>query len=98
MEVALTPELEELISAQVESGNYPSRGEVVRDALRLLQEHLEIQDRRLESLRQDVAVGIEALEHGEYDDFEAGDIHRLASEVKARGRDRLKAQSRASVG
>ena len=34
MEVALSPELEDLITEQVESGSYPSPGEVVRDALR----------------------------------------------------------------
>ncbi len=61
-----------------------------RDALRLLQEHLEIQEKRLESLRQDVAVGIEALNRGEYDEFDADDVHRLASQVKARGRERLR--------
>ena len=38
MGVALPPELEELITEQVESGSYPSPGEVVRDALRLFKE------------------------------------------------------------
>jgi len=91
MDVALTPELEDLVTAQVESGNYPSRGEVIRDALRLLKEHLDLRDRRLESLRQDVAVGLEALERGEYDEYDLEDMGRLASEIKARGRERLKA-------
>jgi antitoxin ParD1/3/4 len=37
--VSLTPELEKLVSAKVESGRYNSASEVVRDALRLLEEH-----------------------------------------------------------
>ncbi len=87
MEIVLSPELEELIAEQVERGNYPSPGEVVRDALRLFKDQLEFRDRKLESLREDVQVGLEALERGEYD---VDDIHHLASDIKARGRERLR--------
>lgn len=38
MNVSLTPELETLISKKVESGRYTSASEVVREALRLLEE------------------------------------------------------------
>jgi antitoxin ParD1/3/4 len=38
MNVSLTPELEEFVSAKVESGRYNSASEVVREALRLLEE------------------------------------------------------------
>jgi putative addiction module CopG family antidote len=37
--VSLTPELELFVSAKVESGRYNSASEVVREALRLLEEH-----------------------------------------------------------
>jgi len=37
--VSLTPELEKFVSAKVESGRYNSASEVVREALRLLEEH-----------------------------------------------------------
>ena len=39
MNVSLTPELEQYVSAKVESGRYNSASEVVREALRLLEEH-----------------------------------------------------------
>jgi len=39
MNVSLTPELEEFIAVKVESGRYTSASEVVREALRLLEEH-----------------------------------------------------------
>ncbi len=97
MEIALSPDLEELIAEQVESGNYPSPGEVVRDALRLFKEQLEFRDRKVESLRQDVQVGIEALERGEYDEYDADDIQSLASEIKARGRERMRALGKLPV-
>jgi antitoxin ParD1/3/4 len=37
--VSLTPELEKFVSAKVGSGRYNSASEVVREALRLLEEH-----------------------------------------------------------
>ncbi len=97
MEVALTQELEKLIAEQVESGNYPSPGEVVRHALCLFQEQLELRERRRLSLRQDVRVGFEALERGEYDEYDADDIHQLAPEIKTRGRERLKNLGKAPI-
>jgi len=87
MEVTLSPELEALIAEQVESGHYPSPGEVVRDALRLLQDKLELPGSKLESLRRDVQAGLQALDQGEYDEYE--DPRQLAAEIKARGRHRL---------
>jgi len=39
MNVSLTPELENFVSAKVDSGRYNSASEVVREALRLLEEH-----------------------------------------------------------
>ena len=82
MEVTLSPELEELIAEQVESGHYPSPGDVVRDALRLLHEKIKLPERKLESLRRDVQVGLQALDQGEYDEYD--DPRQLATEIKAR--------------
>ena len=39
MNVSLTPELEKFVGAKVKSGRYNSASEVVREALRLLEEH-----------------------------------------------------------
>jgi antitoxin ParD1/3/4 len=97
MEVALTKDLEELIAEQVASGRYPSPGEVVRDALRLFQEQLLLRERKLEALRRDVHLGLQALEDGEYEEYDAGDIRPLAAEVKASGRERLRALGKVPV-
>jgi antitoxin ParD1/3/4 len=42
MNVSLTPELEKLVQEKVKSGLYHSASEVIRDALRLLQERDEL--------------------------------------------------------
>ncbi len=98
MEIALSPELEDLITEQVESGSYPSPGEVVRDALRLFKEQLDLRERKLASLRRDVQAGLDALDRGEYDEYDSDDIERLASEIKARGRERLGKLGKAARG
>jgi len=98
MEVALSPDLEELIAEQVASGHYPSPGEVVREALRLLQEQIVFQKLGREALRRDVRAGLEALEQGDFDEYDAGDIRSLAADVKARGRERLASLARNSGG
>ena len=46
MNVSLTPKLEQFIRTKVESGRYLSASEVVREALRLLEQ----KDKRLEEL------------------------------------------------
>jgi antitoxin ParD1/3/4 len=50
MNVSLTPELERLIRQRVESGLYTSASEVVREALRLLEERDKLQSLRFEEL------------------------------------------------
>src|SRR5947209_1324333 len=63
MNVTLPPELEEFVNERVQSGAYSSPGDVLLDGLRLLREHAEEQ-RKLEALRRDVAVGIEEADKG----------------------------------
>ena len=47
MNVSLTPELESFVNSKVESGRYTSASEVIREALRLLEEHERIRGERL---------------------------------------------------
>ncbi len=92
MNISLTPELEKLVNHKVKSGMYQTASEVVREGLRLLRER----DQRLESLQRDVHLGLEAIEHGEFEDFSSGEIEDLARQVKERGRKRLKEKARKS--
>lgn len=58
MNVNLTPHLEELVRAKVSSGLYTSASEVVREALRLLQEQDQLRAAKLGELRADVQKGL----------------------------------------
>ena len=82
MNVSLTPELERLISEKVDSGLYQTASEVVRDALRLLQER----DHERERLRADVRAGLDQVARGESTTYDKASGRRLAERIKADGR------------
>lgn len=63
--VSLTPELERFIGGLVESGRYRSASEVVRAAVRLLQEREEEREIKLEALSKAVGEGLDELDRGE---------------------------------
>ena len=65
MNISLTSELESFVKSKVETGMYRSASEVVREALRLLEEQDEIQSMKLEALRRDVNQGLDSLERGQ---------------------------------
>lgn len=88
MNISLTPQLEALVKTKVESGLYGSASEVMRDALRLLEERDRRQYSRIEELRAEVKKG---LDSGEPTPLNVGDI-------KARGRQRLDAQHKKANG
>jgi putative addiction module CopG family antidote len=50
MNVSLTPELEQYVHSKVKSGRYLSASEVVREALRLLEERDRLREIRLATL------------------------------------------------
>lgn len=85
MNISLTPDLEQLVNDKVKAGMYPTASEVIREGLRLLRER----DLRLEALRRDVRAGFEAIEKGEYTDYDESTIQKLADRVKIRGRKRI---------
>ena len=60
MNVNLTPQLEELVRSKVNSGMYTSASEVVREALRLMDEQDRLRKAKLDELRRDVRKGIDS--------------------------------------
>ena len=65
MNVSLTPELEKLVNEKVRSGMYHSASEVIREGLRLLQEQDELRRIKFETLKREIAKGIEQADRGE---------------------------------
>src|SRR5207248_1771072 len=71
LNVSLTPELDTFVSSRVATGRYQSASEVVREALRLLEERELERDAALAELRQKIAVGLVQARQGELLDGEA---------------------------
>ena len=71
MNVSLTPELEQYVHSKVKSGRYLSASEVVREALRLLEERDQLREIRLTTLQKEITIGIEAIDRGDVFDGEA---------------------------
>lgn len=60
MNINLTPQLEEMVRQKVTSGMYTSASEVVREALRLMEERDALQLARLEQLRRAIQEGMDS--------------------------------------
>ena len=57
---AIGDHFEQFIKTQLESGRYSSASEVVRDALRLMEEREQLRQIQLEQLRQQIRAGIDS--------------------------------------
>jgi antitoxin ParD1/3/4 len=66
MNVSLTPELDRFVAGKVESGRYNSASEVVREALRLLEEHDRARNAQLAAFNHEVGTRLASLDRGEY--------------------------------
>jgi antitoxin ParD1/3/4 len=64
MNISLTPELEHFVQDKVKSGMYTSASEVIRESLRLLYAHDNIQNQRMKQLNQAIDIGLEQLNAG----------------------------------
>lgn len=64
MNISLTPALEKMVQDKVASGLYNSASEVIREALRLLNERDEIQKRRIEELNREIQLGLDDVKAG----------------------------------
>jgi antitoxin ParD1/3/4 len=65
MNVSLTPELEQFVQSKVENGRYNSASEVVREALRLLEEHEKARATQLAEFNMELGRRLASLDRGE---------------------------------
>ena len=65
MNVSLTPELERMVADKVRSGRYTSASEVIREALRLLEEQDHLKQSNLVAVRQKIDRGLKQLDNGQ---------------------------------
>jgi antitoxin ParD1/3/4 len=66
MNVSLTPELEKFVNNKVQAGRYNSASEVVREALRLLEEHDHARAAQLGEFNKELGQRLAALDRGEH--------------------------------
>ena len=83
MNVSLTPELEKFVADKVQSGRYTSASEVMREALRLLQDHELSREAQLKAFNEELDRRIAALDRGEFVDAET-----IKAEPAAKSRER----------
>jgi antitoxin ParD1/3/4 len=87
MNVSLTPELEKFVSTKVESGRYNSASEVVREALRLLEEHDSARAAQLAQFNGELGRRLAALDRSEVIDPAAARTRlQLKSEQRRKSR------------
>lgn len=76
MNVNLGETLNRFVEELVESGNYQSQSEVLREGLRLLQEREQIRRLRQAELKRELQIGMDQIRRGESSVFDAEDIKR----------------------
>lgn len=77
MNISLTPELENFLKQKVQTGLYHSSSEVVREALRLLEEKDSMRQIKLQQLRVDLQQGLDSLDAGNRQEFDVEKIKSL---------------------
>lgn len=75
MNVSLSPELDRFVRDEVTGGRYQTSSEVVRDALRLLQDRQQLDALKLEALRADIQ---RAIDSGPAAPLDMADVKRRA--------------------
>ena len=64
MNVSLTPELDKFVAQKVDSGRYTSASEVVREALRLLEEHDRARNAQIAAFNRELGARLASLDSG----------------------------------
>jgi antitoxin ParD1/3/4 len=80
MNVNLSPQLEAMVKAKVASGLYTSASEVVREALRLMEQQDQLRSLKLQQLRHNIQEG---LSSGEPTPWKADEIEQEGHKCKA---------------
>ena len=83
MNVSLTSEMVKFVEDEVASGDYVSASEVVRDALRALRHDRDVEDVKLQLLREAVDIGLQEADEGKFSDRS---IEEIAQDVLHRER------------
>ena len=88
MNVSLTPALEDFVNQKVSSGRYGSASEVVREALRLLEDRDRIRDAQIADLKTEIEKGLRQLDARDLNDLDVKAIKQKGRRQLAKRRTR----------
>jgi antitoxin ParD1/3/4 len=86
MTITLPPDMANVVKSAVDTGDYASASEVVREALRDWKMKRALQLQELEALRSDIDKGLADLANGRVKDFDADRIIARGRQLLARSR------------
>jgi antitoxin ParD1/3/4 len=86
MNIALTPELEQFIQAQITDGTYATANEVIQDSLRLLQAQIAPASPQVQ-IKAELQKGIHDIEAGRYVTYTSG--QDIATHIKTLARQQI---------
>ena len=84
--ISLTPEQDTFIDEMLEAGEYRNASEVMRDAIRALQQRRAEEALKLDRLRLAIKQGLAALDRGDYTEVEDKDLDAHLDSLAASGR------------
>lgn len=88
--ISLTAAQDAFVQHVVDAGEYQNASEAIRDALRVLRQRRQEDSLRLKALREQIKVGTDALERGDFVEIEDEDLEgyleRLATPARRRVR------------
>ena len=85
MNIVLSPELENLVNEELQTGDYFSPSDVLREGLLLLKESKLPREVRRENLRREIQKGIDDIREGRFTVYDADELDKLADEIRCQG-------------
>ena len=85
MIISLTPELEDLIASKVQSGQYDTASDVIREGLLRLETEDVSPEAHYQELRREIALGVEQANSGNLKPFDAPNILSRVQKKLAEG-------------
>src|ERR1700733_11605924 len=103
LNVSITPHFSKFIRDKVKSGRYSNASEVVREALRRLEQEEMVTEQSVivdpDNMKEAVLQGLGSIERGDFTELHTQeDLQRFFGEIILRGKKRLAAKRKAARG